>query len=50
MSIRAKLRKGKKLEKYERDFYRDNQHLVDFRARYTDEERAEQERLLALLG
>ena len=50
VSIRSKLRKGKKLEKYERDFYRDNKHLVDFKVRYTDAELAERERLEALLG
>lgn len=31
ISIRDKLAKGKKLEKYERDFYRDNKNLVDLK-------------------
>lgn len=50
VSIRSKLRKSKKLEKYERDFYRENKHLVDFKVHYTAEEIAERERLERMLG
>ena len=39
VAIRKKLRKGKKLEKYEREFYRDNRELVDFKIQETDVER-----------
>ena len=38
VSIREKLRKGKKLEKWERDFYRENRSKIDFKRRYTSAE------------
>lgn len=38
VSIREKLRKGKKLEKWERDFYRENRSKIDFKQRYTSAE------------
>lgn len=50
VSIRDKLRRGKKLEKWEQDFYRDNKARVDIKKKYTAEERAEQERLQKLLN
>ena len=50
VSIRDKLRRGKKLEKWEQDFYRDNKARVDFKKKYSAEELAEQERLKQLLG
>ena len=50
VSIRDKLRRGKKLEKWERDFYRENKARVDLKKRYSAEELAEQERLKKLLG
>ena len=41
VAIREKLRKGKKLESWEQDFYRQNRSRVDFKRRYTaDEEQA----------
>lgn len=40
VSIRKKRRSGKKLDKYEREFYRDNRDLIDFKTTYTDEEKA----------
>lgn len=49
VSIREKRRKGKKLEQWEREFYQEHRDMVDFKKRYTDEERAEQERLKTLL-
>lgn len=48
--IRDKLRRGKKLEKWEREYYRQHKSEVDLKPRYTAEERAEQERLQELLG
>ncbi len=50
VSIRDKLRRGKKLEKWEQEFYRENKDRVDLKVRYTAEEMAEQERLKKLLG
>lgn len=50
ISIRDKLRRGKKLEKWEQDYYRENKSKVDFEKHYSAEELAEQERLKKLLG
>ena len=50
VSIREKLRKGKKLEKREQEYYRKNKDKVDLKKRYSAEELAEQERLKKLLG
>ena len=49
VSIRDKLRRGKKLEGWEKDFYRDNKDTVQLRKRYTGEELEEQARLKKLL-
>lgn len=38
VSIRRKLAKGKKLEKAEREFYRDNRALVNLKKKYTAED------------
>ena len=50
VSIREKRRRGKKLEAWEREFYQEHREMVDFKKRYTDEEREEQERLKRRLG
>ena len=50
VSIRDKLHRGKKLEKWEQEFYRNNKALVDLKRRYSAEELAEQKRLMELLG
>lgn len=50
VSIRDKLRRGKKLEKWEMDFYKENKSRVDIKKQYSAEELAEQERLKKLLG
>lgn len=50
VSIRDKLRRGKKLEKWEQEYYRENKGRVDLKKRYSAEELAEQERLKKLLG
>lgn len=50
VAIRDKLRRGKKLEKWEQEYYRKNREKVDLKKRYSAEELAEQERLKKLLG
>lgn len=50
VSIRDKLRRGKKLETWEQEFYRENKPRVDLKKKYSAEELAEQERLKKLLG
>lgn len=50
VSIRSKLRRGKKLEKWEQEFYRENKARVDLPRRRTAEEDAERARLKELLG
>ena len=50
ISIRDKLRRGKKLETWEQEYYRQNKHKVDLQQRYSAEELAEQQRLKQLLG
>ncbi len=50
VSIRDKLRRGKPLEKWEKEYYRKNKERVDLKTRYSAEELAERERLNKLLG
>lgn len=50
VSIRDKRRRGKKLEKWEQEFYRENKSRVDLKKRYSAEELAEREQLEKLLG
>ena len=50
VSIRDKLHRGKKLEDWEKEFYRQNKHRVDLKKRYSTQELEEQARLNALLG
>lgn len=50
LGIRQKKSKGKKLEKWEQEFYRNNQRLCDLRKRYTAEEQAEIDYWNKLLG
>lgn len=45
LSIRTKKAKGKKLEKWEQEFYRENKSLIDIKKKLTPEEE-EQEKLL----
>ena len=49
INIRQKKNKGKKLEKYEQEFYRNNKQLIDLKQKYTEEEQAEIGRLNAIL-
>lgn len=50
VAIRDKLRRGKKLEGWERDFYRENKARIDMKRPYTRQELAQQEQLKKLLG
>lgn len=50
LSIRSKKSSGKKLEKWEREWWAKNQDICKIRKKYTDEERVEQDALKALLG
>ena len=49
VNIRLKKAKGKKLEKYEQEFYRENKSLIDFEKKEQRSE-AEKEELRALFG
>ena len=49
ISIRQKINKRKKLEKYEQEFYRENKSLIDLKTRLTEEEQAEKEYFEKLL-
>lgn len=50
LSIRQKKSKGKRLEKWEQDFYRNNKKLCDLKKRYTKEEQDEIDYWKTLLG
>ena len=50
VSIRDTLRRGKKLEPWEQEYYRRNKNRVKLQKNYSAEELAEQARLKALLG
>lgn len=41
INIRSKLAKGKKLEKYEREFYNDHKELINIKEKLTDAEQAQ---------
>lgn len=48
VSIREKKRRHRKLSDWEREFYRENRRKVDFQPKYTEEEKAEIDRLNAI--
>lgn len=50
ISIRDKKRRGKKLEKWEREFYRNNKHLVDLKSKKIERSAEEKEALRELFG
>lgn len=50
LHIRSKKAKGKKLEKWEQEFYKANKALVDMKASETEEIRAEKDRILQILN
>ena len=49
VSFRKKRVQKKKLEKWEKEFYKENKSLCDLKKRYSREEQEEQERLKAIL-
>lgn len=49
VNIRTKKAKGKKLEKWENEFYRTHKEMIDIKQIYSAEEQAEIDRLNALL-
>lgn len=50
LSLRSKRARGKKLEKWEKEYWNDNKRLCVLRTRYTEEEQAEIDRLKKILG
>lgn len=50
LNIRIKKSKGKKLEKYEQEFYREHKSMIDLKQAYSEEEQAEIDRLNKLLN
>lgn len=50
LSLRSKRARGKKLEKWETEYWNDNKRLCVLRTRYTEEEQAEIDRLKKILG
>jgi hypothetical protein len=49
LHIRRKKKSGKKLEKWEQEFYQENQHLIDMRTHETEEIKAEKANILKYL-
>ena len=45
LNIRSKKARGKKLEKYEQDFYKSHKDLIDIKKKYTEDEKQEMSRL-----
>jgi len=50
LSIRKKIKKGKKLEKWEREFQKENKHLIDLKVDKYERSEEEKEALRNLLG
>ena len=50
VSIRNKKRRGKKLEKWEQEFYRDNKALIDLKTKKAERSEEEKEALRKLFG
>lgn len=50
LGIRQKIAKGKKLEKWEQEFYQNNKKLCEIKRRYTEEEQAEIDYWNKMLG
>ena len=50
VAIRDKLNRGKKLEKWEQEYYKRNKNQVKMQKKYPASELTEQERLQKLLG
>ena len=50
LGLRSKKSHGKKLEKWEKEFWAQNKRLCELRARMTEEEQEEKERLKKIIG
>lgn len=50
VNIRHKKAKGQKLDKQEKEFYRENKAIIDLKEKYSQEELEEQKRLKEILG
>lgn len=50
INIRDKKNKHKHLEKYEREFYRNNKQVIDLKKKYSSEQQAQIDKLNQLLG
>lgn len=50
VSIREKKRKGKKLEKWEQEFYRNNRHIIDLKMKKVERSDEEKKALRELFG
>lgn len=50
LGIRSKKGRGKKLEKWEKDYWNENRKVCELKTRYTEEELEEQERLRKIIG
>ena len=50
VQLRQKKNKGKKLEKWEQEFYKSHKELIDIPRRLSAEEQEERDRINALLG
>ncbi len=50
LGLRSKKARGKRLEKEENEFWRQNRGICELKVKYTEEELAEKERLKQLLG
>ena len=50
LGLRVKKAKGKPLEKWEREYWRENKALCVLNAKLSEEEKAERDRINALLG
>ena len=50
VSIREKRRKGKKLEKWEKEFYQNNKSLIDLKSKKIERSEEEKEELRSLFG
>lgn len=48
INIRQKMAFGKKLEKWEQEYYRANKDLINLKVKYTDAEKEEQKRLMSI--
>lgn len=50
VSVRSKLSKGKRLEKWEKEFYRQHADIINLKNDYSDVEKSEINQLAEMLG